>query len=325
MRDEFGADFKAALGLEILSLCYLFEITLKASGVTYYYTDASESLYYAGNVYRADAGIDVSAIRDTLKAFNQTATIEIGYRPDLITEEIVRKGGLDGATHSVKVFDYRDISKVAEVFSGRVDRVTASNPYSATVDLTGWQGQSVQTNGVYSMKCRNVFCDEGCTLNIEDYSHPFVMTGNPGEASTDGMTFGIGLTLQPGILAYGSVEWTTGRNVGVISPIAWNDAGAAGGTDAGQVKLMTPTPYRMIVGDEGILREGCDFYAETCQKRFNNLKNLEAEPAVPIGTETTAGKTENVVEQQDPVLPPPRPDPVYPPSNDMPMWQPPPK
>lgn len=293
---------------EALSLVWCFLIQLR-TGEQYFYTEGSTSIAVEGVLYRADPGINVSAVRDTDKAATQTATIEIGYSADMITEELVRKGGLDKATFNLGMADYRDRSiPFIEVFSGRVDRVTASNPFSVTVDLTGWQQKSVQLPGVYSLKCRNVFCDQGCTLNIEDYSWPFTMTGEPGLASTDGMTFGIDQDIPVGQLAYGSCEWLTGRNAGVVSPIAWNDTGS--GTDVGQVKLMAPAPYLPIVGDTGILKAGCDFYADTCEETYDNLINMKAEPAVPQGT-TTQGDKSSTTATQDPYKPDPAPEPVY--------------
>lgn len=229
-------DFEAVkdrIADEATSFVWCFLIQLK-TGEQYFYTDGSNSITVEGTLYRADPGITVSAVRDTDDATSQTATIEIGYATGMITEEVVRKGGLDKAIFNLGLADYRDRSiPFIEVFSGRVDRVTASNPYSCSVDLTGWQQKTVQLPGTYSLKCRNVFCDRGCTLNIEDYSFPFEMTGNPGEASTDGMTFGIGVNVPAGLLDYGSCEWTEGRNAGVVSPIAHNDVSTAP-TDVGR-------------------------------------------------------------------------------------------
>lgn len=298
MRDFDG--LRDLLELETLSLCYLFEIELK-SGTTYYYTDSSESILVNGTLYRADAGIDMSAIRDTMNAYNQTATIEIGYRSDLITEEMVRRGDLDEAKHSVKILDYREMVS-AEVFSGMVDRVTASNKYSVTVDLTGWQTKSTQTNGVYSLKCRNVFCDKGCTLNIEDYSFPFVVSGAPGQNVPDPLLIGTTVSLPEGFFQYGSVKWTSGRNIGNLTGIAYSADG--------MIALTTAPPYVPQGGDEGIARAGCDFYAETCTLKYDNLRNLEAEPAVPKGTDTSAAKTETST-TQDPAIPGKREEPVY--------------
>lgn len=283
---------------EALSLVWCFLIQLR-TGEQYFYTEGSHSITVEGTLYRADPGINVSAIRDTDTAITQTGTIEIGYASDMITEELVRKGGLDKATFNLGLADYRDRQiPFIEVFSGRVDRVTASNPFSVTVDLTGWQQKSVQLPGVYSLKCRNVFCDKGCTLNIEDYTYPFTMSGD----STDSMTFMSDVNVAEGLLSYGTCEWLTGRNAGVKSSIAYN----AGG----QVKLMGPTPYIPVAGDSGLLTAGCDFYADTCENTYNNLANMKAEPAVPQG-QTTQGGESGTTTTQDPYKPDPAPEPVY--------------
>lgn len=306
---SFTEPTKERVADEALSLVYVFLLQLR-TGEQYFYTEGSQSVTVEGVLYRADVGLSVSAIRDADNSASQTATIELGYVDNEVTEELVRKGGLDGATFNLGMCDYRDRAiPFVELFSGRVDRVTASNPYSCSIDLTGWQNKSVNLPGVYSLKCRNVFCDRGCKLNIDDYTYPFTMTGNLGQASTDGMTFGIDVDIPEGQLAYGTCEWLTGRNKGVISSIAYN-AGSDAPTDVGQVKLMAPAPYLPIVGDTGLLKAGCDFYADTCENTYNNLVNMAAEPAVPQGTDSSVD-VDKATQTQDPY----KPDPV-----DMPVF-----
>lgn len=293
---------------EATSFVWVFLLQL-ADGTQLFYCEGTESITVEGILYRADPGINVSAVRDTLDAASQTATIEIGYSPDGLTEDLIRTVGLSGAHFNLGLADYRDRNiPFVEVFSGKIDRVKASNPMSCSVDLTGWQVKSVQLPGTYSLKCRNVFCDRGCTLDIKDYEYPFTMHGPEGAASTDGVTFGIDTVIPEGICDYGTCEWTTGRNKGVITSVAHNAHGDA--TQAGQVKLMSPPPYKPLAGEQGILRAGCDFYADTCEKRYNNLANFAGEPAVPTGTETGIGASEST-QAQDAFKPDPMPEPIY--------------
>jgi uncharacterized phage protein (TIGR02218 family) len=283
---------------EALSLVYCFLLQLR-TGEQFFYTEGSQSVTVEGSLYRADPGITVSSIRDGDDAAAQTGTIEIGYSDDGVTEELVRKGGLDGATFNLGMADYRDRTiPFIEIFSGHVDRVTASNPYSCSVDLTGWQVKTVNLPGVYSLKCRNVFCDKGCTLDINDHKHPFTMLGD----STDSMTFRIDQAIPEGLLKLGTCEWQTGRNAGVRSSIAFNSGD--------QVKLMSPTPYVPVAGDTGVLTDGCDFYADTCQNTYNNLVNMKAEPAVPQGADSSI-EVAKATQYQDPYKPDPAPQAIY--------------
>lgn len=283
---------------EDLSLCYLFKLTL-SNGVSYYYTDNSLSLRYQGQVWRADPGIDLSAIRDAANALEQTATIDVGYADDMITEDMVRKGRLDGATHQVLLIDYRNVAVGAfELFSGQIDRLSASNAYTFSLDLKGWQGRSYNINGVYALKCRNIFCDKGCTLHIEDYSIPIVVDGS----ADSGTTLLVSELIADKFADNGSILWTAGPNAGTLTPVATN-AGAS-------ITLVSPPGYDPRQGDEGTLRAGCDYYKATCKNRYNNLANFQAEPSVPQGTTTSADKTTTTT-TVDSQKPPPATDDVY--------------
>jgi len=60
----------------------------------------------------------------------------------------------------------------------------------------------------------------------------------------------------------GEVEWTTGDNVGFVSPIAqYVHVGA-------RVKLLVPTPFPIAVGDKCTVRVGCDGQFSTCRTKF---------------------------------------------------------
>ena len=299
---EMSAEFRAILAREDLALVYLFELTLK-EGSVFRYTENVSALYADGQLWRAAPGIDVSAIRDTDDAQTQTATVQVAYADDMLTEQLARKGGLEGATFRLLCVDWRvPTLGVFEVFTGHVDKLTASNPYFCSMDLTGWQVRSIQITGVYSLKCRNVFCDQGCKLSIEDYSYSFTITGPVGQPIAGG-TFGIEQQLAEGLLRGGSVLWTTGRNAGEVSLIAYNAED--------QVELSADPPYIPLCGEEGLLRAGCDFYADTCENRYHNLVNFQAEPAVPAGQSNSNGKTTTTV-TADPIKPPADPDPVQP-------------
>lgn len=276
---NISAGLKAAVAREDLSLSYLFKITLR-SGATFYYTDNGQSIYFADVLWRADPGIDVSAIRDAANSLSQTATLDVGYADDMITEQMVRSGALNGATHQILLIDYRQQQLGAfELFSGYIDKLTASNRYTFSVDLTGWQGKSYTLNGVFSLKCRNVFCDAGCTLNLSDYSYDFTVSAD----SLDGVSVAYGEAFAEGLGDFGSVLWKTGRNAGEVTPIATNDAGI--------IYLTAAPSYLPKAGDTGVLRQGCDYYKATCKTKYNNLRNFQAEPAVPQGTTTSSDPT----------------------------------
>ena len=79
----------------------------------------------------------------------------------------------------------------------------------------------------------------------------------------------------------GEIEWTTGANAGLVSPIIEHDSGTR------RILLLLPTPFDIASGDRGIIRPGCDGLIGTCSSKFRQFPAKE-------GT-TTASSTTTVV------------------------------
>ena len=79
----------------------------------------------------------------------------------------------------------------------------------------------------------------------------------------------------------GEIEWTTGANTGLVSPIIEHDSGTR------RILLLLPTPFDIASGDRGIIRPGCDGLIGTCSSKFRQFPFKE-------GT-TTASSTTTIV------------------------------
>lgn len=77
----------------------------------------------------------------------------------------------------------------------------------------------------------------------------------------------------------GEIEWTSGDNAGVISPIV--EYGHA----TRRCVFLLPTPYPIQVGDEGTARPGCDGLFSTCKTKFSNQLNFGGDPFAPSSQE----------------------------------------
>lgn len=71
----------------------------------------------------------------------------------------------------------------------------------------------------------------------------------------------------------GTVEWTSGNNLGKISEI--KNAGY------GSIELYLPLNYEIQTGDTFILVPGCTKKLFTCRDTFNNVLNFRGEPYIP--------------------------------------------
>lgn len=122
--------------------------------------------------------------------------------------------------------------------------------------------------------------------------------GRPGTDGTDGVTklsYAGNQTIEAGNYVIGTVEWLTGQNVGMLSSISTNSEGG--------VTLSAPTRAPIRVGDRGRVQPGCTNYADMCENRYDNLKNMQAEPVVPQGMSTAP--TPDTTTIADPARPPP--------------------
>ena len=76
----------------------------------------------------------------------------------------------------------------------------------------------------------------------------------------------------------GSIIWTTGDNVGQVSPIV-------GFTYSNrQCDLLIPTLKAMQVGDQATVKPGCDGLYETCRDKFSNNANFGGSDLEPTAS-----------------------------------------
>lgn len=77
----------------------------------------------------------------------------------------------------------------------------------------------------------------------------------------------------------GEIEWTTGDNVGHVSPIVGYLHAAR------DCEFLLPTPFPIQVGDEGTARPGCNGLKSTCKTKFDNLPNFGGDADAPSSQE----------------------------------------
>lgn len=73
----------------------------------------------------------------------------------------------------------------------------------------------------------------------------------------------------------GSIIWTQGDNVGVVSAISSYVAASR------RCTILIPPPFPFQLGDRGIIRPGCDALLSTCRDKFNNILNFGGDAYAP--------------------------------------------
>jgi uncharacterized phage protein (TIGR02218 family) len=134
-----------------------------------------------------------------------------------------------------------------------------------------------QTVGrTFQGSCDAALADARCRVDLEDPAYRghgtitavvgdrgFTAAGLDGFAST--------------WFALGTVEWTSGANVGRRMEVA--DHSVSGAT---VTIMMLEAPVRpRAVGDTFVIRAGCDKRIETCRAKFANVLNFRGFPHIP--------------------------------------------
>lgn len=237
------------------------------------FTDLSSDVFYGGRRFDANPGISISAIRNSVEGGFQTATITVPLSDEGIDELAVRAGDFDNATFSLDLLHYlKPELGVMSLFSGRVVKATTDSLGNGTFDVQqDTSGTSTGVlNEVYSERCRNIFGDRRCKVDLEPLSVQFTVTDVPAVAR---FTAAEVTQKEAGYWDIGTVAWLTGGNAGRLFSVVKTD---------GENVLLERVPGRPIQpGDIGTLRPGCTKYRTMCKDRWNNLPNLRGEPDVP--------------------------------------------
>ena len=90
------------------------------------------------------------------------------------------------------------------------------------------------------------------------------------------MASGLG-ALATGWFATGTVEWTTGANVGRRAEVLMREIAATGAS----ITFMEMLGRTLATGDTFFISAGCDNRLETCRGRFANALNFRGLPNIP--------------------------------------------
>jgi hypothetical protein len=152
---------------EDLSLCRCVVITL-VGGAEYFLTDLNSEVTFDGDVYYPEPAIDVAAIRTSQNTNLQSTEIKMTYDdPDLLgglTERAIRFGLLGDATG-------------LNLLTGSISSVEQPSRSYCVMNVSSAQvgGLSSLVAEVYSKRCRNVFGDKRCGVDVDALSVPFTV------------------------------------------------------------------------------------------------------------------------------------------------------
>lgn len=120
----------------------------------------------------------------------------------------------------------------------------------------------------FSPGCGNTLYDNACGVNRAARGLVgYVLEGSTRRSVQHGMS------IAPGHLDYGSLEFTSGANAGVLITMTRNTAGA--------LSLVVPLRADVAPGDSFVAFPGCDRTLITCETKFNNKPRFRGHPWIP--------------------------------------------
>lgn len=260
-------------GATTMSWCW--RIT-RADGAVFGFTDHDRDLSFDGTVFESEAGLIPAELRETSDLAVDAQDAEGVLTSDKITETDILDGLWDDAAVEVFRVNWQDVSQrflrrrgaIGQLRRGRVSFVAEVRSLAHTLNQP--------VGRTYMATCDVALGSAKCGVDLDDPAYRGV-----GEiiGSGAGRTYsasGLG-AFAAGHFEVGTVEWTTGANAGRRAEVVRH---VLIGSTA-QLTLLDEPVRPVSVGDDFVVRAGCDKQRGTCRDKFSNIANFRGFPDIP--------------------------------------------
>jgi len=260
-------------GATTLAWCWRIE---RADGVVFGFTDHDRPLEFGGVTYEPESGFAASEIRSGTDLAVDAQEAEGVLTSDTITETDILDGRWDNAQVEVWRVNWSAVSQRVLMRRGAIGQVRRGK-LAFVAEVRSLAHVLNQTVGrTFQHACDAELGDTRCGVDLEDLAYKG--TGSV-TALTGDRTFtasGLG-SFDAGWFKLGRLTWTSGANDGRTAEVASHSF------SGGERQLaMLEAPVRTIaVGDDFVVRAGCDKRLETCRDRFANVVNFRGFPHIP--------------------------------------------
>lgn len=278
----------AHLANEITSVCHCWKLT-RLDGIVLGFTDHDEALTVDGTLYEPSSGFSSSEARQTLGLAASTVEVEGALSSDLLKEEEVVAGLLDGARIETLLVNWRRPQDFASIRRATIGRITLSDN-RLVAELQGAFHVLDQPGG------RSV--RRSCDAEVGDGRCGVALTGGFRGVGGVVATTGVGMIEVSGLAGFedgwfsgGVLTWTSGENSGRKARIITHSARGATVTLA-----LWPGPgFGPQTGDGFAVTAGCDKSFATCKAKFANPLNFRGFPHLPGNNAAYAYVTDGAV------------------------------
>lgn len=259
---------KAHLALPVTTLCQAWKIVAR-DGTTIRAIAHTRNLTIDGELYTA---LPIQPVQLETKSGLAADNTEVNaiLASNYFTEQDFLSGKWNFARVEMRVVNFLDPTMGdAQRLVGYFGEVTTRNgTFTAEVrSLSQLLSQEIGEATSPHCRVRNLG-DNRCKKTLTSFTHTTTVS-----AVTDRRRFTVGTTQADGYFDYGTIQFTTGANLGFSMEIKAS-VGA-------QIELVLPFPREISAGDGCILIAGCDRTRATCRDKFNNVTNFQGEPDLP--------------------------------------------
>ena len=257
-------------GATTLATCWRIE---RRDGVVLGFTDHDRALNFDGVTFAPETGASGSAIVSTADLAIDNADIEGILNDDALSADDLSAGRYDGAQVEVFRVNWADPSQRVQMKAAVIGEVLRQGD-EFRAELRGLSHHLDQAVGrVYQRLCDINVGSARCGVDLDDpaYRTSGNVTALRGEQgfSADGFDL-----FEDGWFALGTIEWTSGDNVGDKIHIQSQSR-------AGDIGLWLPAGNPIQIGDGFVARAGCDKRFETCREKFSNAVNFRGFHLMP--------------------------------------------
>lgn len=266
------AGLAAHFAQETTTVAQLFKM-VRSDGTVYGFTTHDQPIVYGGLTYEPAAAVAPSQVAAGSELSVDNLDIAGAFDSAAITETDLEAGRWDGASFTVYEINWADTSQgVLTLKTGELGRVRRSGK-AWTAELLGLTARLQRNIGRKVLPtCDADLGDARCTVNLASFTHSTTITS----VTSRSVFTASGLAQAAGYFRYGTVQFTSGANSGVLIDIAEHTTG-------GVLRTVIDLPFDAAVGDSITAVRGCNKRgrAGDCKLVFDNLENFRGFEDVP--------------------------------------------
>ncbi len=272
---QFPKVFADHLATGTTTLCRCWRL-IRQDGFSLGFTDHDQDLTIGGLVYCARTGLEGSEVETGLGLAIGGAEISGALTADALTDTQISSGLWDNATIETWLVNWCDVNTRILLDMGQIGEIKRAD-HSFIAEIRGVAHRFDEDRGrIYQSGCNADLGDARCGVNLEGGT----FKGQGSVTQTDGrltVSAHLNAIFASGWFENGSLTFSTGNNAGAIMEIRQH---GANGLDA-SFALWRPMPAPIQIGDQMVVRAGCNKSLDTCRSKFSNAVNFRGFPFIP--------------------------------------------